>query len=225
MDVGGVFLVPSHAMLHDGLGGFAATVTDTDVARAHYYGVHAVDRAPAGPFDFGHYVAGFVEGLGVAPGGRQDFAASLGEWWSDTPLDVWSQVLPGSVQSLRTVASHYERLAIVSNSDGNVVDRLARHRICQIGSGAGVEVLCITDSAVKGVSKPDPRVFDDAIAAVGVRADEACYVGDSVSIDVRGAQAAGMCAVHLDPHGLCNDIDDHEHLTSLAGLVELLRAA
>ncbi len=49
-------------------------------------------------------------------------------------------------------------------------------------------------------TKPDPRAFDAALAAVGV-ADpaEAVFVGDRLFDDIFGAQRAGMRAVHV-PH-------------------------
>jgi len=52
-----------------------------------------------------------------------------------------------------------------------------------------------------GVEKPDPRIFGLALARAGLAPGEAAYVGDLYSVDVRGARAAGMGAVLLDPGG------------------------
>jgi FMN phosphatase YigB (HAD superfamily) len=49
------------------------------------------------------------------------------------------------------------------------------------------------------VEKPDPRIFRLALERAGVGPDEAVYVGDLYSVDIRGARAAGIEAVLLDP--------------------------
>ena len=62
-------------------------------------------------------------------------------------------------------------------------------------------------SGVEGVEKPDPRIFRLGLDRVGVRAEEAVYVGDSVAYDVGPANAVGMTAVLLDRRGR---YPDHE---------------
>ena len=49
-----------------------------------------------------------------------------------------------------------------------------------------------------GVPKPDPRIFEFALDLIGVRAEEAVMVGDSLEADVKGAIGAGMRAVLVD---------------------------
>jgi len=45
-----------------------------------------------------------------------------------------------------------------------------------------------------GVEKPDPRIFDPALAQTQLQPGDALYVGDTVD-DVRGARAAGLTPV------------------------------
>ena len=52
-----------------------------------------------------------------------------------------------------------------------------------------------------GVSKPDPRAFRAALDHAGVAADQAVHVGDHPDDDIRGAQAAGLRAVWVNPQG------------------------
>ena len=73
------------------------------------------------------------------------------------------------------------------------------------------------DSAVVGVEKPDARIFDSALSALGLPADQVGYVGDTLAFDVRGARAAGLRPIHIDPYGFCQ-ADDHAHVTSLADI-------
>ena len=44
-------------------------------------------------------------------------------------------------------------------------------------------------------AKPDPRLFAVALNAAGVAAEHAAHIGDSLTTDVSGAQAAGIHAV------------------------------
>jgi FMN phosphatase YigB (HAD superfamily) len=60
----------------------------------------------------------------------------------------------------------------------------------------------LIDSKLVGFEKPDPRIFQPALAGLGVAPEEALYVGDLYEVDVIGARRAGMAAVLLDPGGL-----------------------
>jgi FMN phosphatase YigB (HAD superfamily) len=65
-------------------------------------------------------------------------------------------------------------------------------------------VLPVLDFAVGsqdiGIEKPDPAIFQYALQATNVAADEAAYVGDEYMTDARAAQAAGMLGIFLDRH-------------------------
>lgn len=56
-------------------------------------------------------------------------------------------------------------------------------------------------SAAVGVAKPDPTIFYRALEQLGVPAGEVWHVGDSLRLDVGGAQAAGISAVWLNRSG------------------------
>jgi putative hydrolase of the HAD superfamily len=52
-----------------------------------------------------------------------------------------------------------------------------------------------------GVGKPDPKVFETLLAALGVSADDAWAVGDNLEADVRGAMRIGVHGVWVDRQG------------------------
>jgi HAD superfamily hydrolase (TIGR01509 family) len=58
---------------------------------------------------------------------------------------------------------------------------------------------------VHGPSKPDVGMFVHALGESGLPASAAVHVGDSLSCDVAGAQAAGWKAVWLNRAGAVND--------------------
>ncbi len=53
-------------------------------------------------------------------------------------------------------------------------------------------------SAVVGVTKPSPLLFEDALAQVNLPPASCLHVGDWYELDVRGARAAGMNALLFD---------------------------
>jgi putative hydrolase of the HAD superfamily len=59
----------------------------------------------------------------------------------------------------------------------------------------------VVTSAEVGAPKPDPRVFERALAITGAAASEALHVGDKVDNDIKGAAAAGVRAVLLQREG------------------------
>lgn len=60
----------------------------------------------------------------------------------------------------------------------------------------------IGTSARVGFQKPQPEIFERALAAVGVAPRDALHVGDNLSADIAGARRAGMRAVLVDRAGL-----------------------
>ena len=53
-----------------------------------------------------------------------------------------------------------------------------------------------------GVGKPDPRIFDRALAMLDVPPRQAVHVGDSLEADVAGARASGIGAVWVNRSGV-----------------------
>ncbi|NBV82255.1 MAG: hypothetical protein EBR63_03110 [Actinobacteria bacterium] len=70
-----------------------------------------------------------------------------------------------------------------------------------------------------GVEKPDPRIFDHALVHFeGIERSRIAYVGDSLVMDVRGARAAGLHPVLVDPY---DDAAGHD-VERIRALHELL---
>ena len=83
-------------------------------------------------------------------------------------------MIPGSVEALRDLKALGVKLAVVSNADGSVEQQLRDDGIGQVGPGDGVELDAVLDSAVVGVAKPDPRIFELALERIGVPAARRC---------------------------------------------------
>ncbi|HVM41184.1 MAG TPA: HAD family hydrolase [Acidimicrobiia bacterium] len=222
LDVGGVLLLPNHDIVLDALAA-AGVHLDADEAaldRAHYAGAAALTDFPAENVEVWNvYQRAYAVAAGVPDHLLDQACAALAAAFPR--LDMFSRPAPGAHEALSDLAATGVALAIVSNAQGQVEGLLADAGLCQCGPGAGVTVAAVIDSHAVGVAKPDPRIFELAMAAVGTTADRAVHVGDVVGADVDGATAAGITPLHLDPHGLCAD-GGHAHVTSLAEVVDLL---
>jgi putative hydrolase of the HAD superfamily len=76
----------------------------------------------------------------------------------------------------------------------------------------------VIDSHIVGVAKPDPRIFHLALEQWEIAPERVAYVGDSARYDVRGAEAAGLVPVQLDPYDDAAG-EDHERIGSLMELL------
>jgi putative hydrolase of the HAD superfamily len=56
-------------------------------------------------------------------------------------------------------------------------------------------------SATCGLMKPDPRVYELACEQLGVRPEEAVFVGDGANDELAGAERAGLRAVLIHRRG------------------------
>ena len=88
--------------------------------------------------------------------------------------------LPGATETIARLRAHGLALAVVSNWDETLPERLA-----------AFEVDAIVSSSEAGAPKPDPAIFRLALERLGVRPERALHVGDSPA-DEQGARAAGM---------------------------------
>ncbi|NBK79209.1 HAD family hydrolase [bacterium D16-76] len=73
--------------------------------------------------------------------------------------------------------------------------------------------------------KPDPRFYTAILSALGIRPQEALFVGDSLLNDVTGPQAAGIPACWVNRHGRTPGKARPAYtVASLAGLLPLVDA-
>jgi putative hydrolase of the HAD superfamily len=92
--------------------------------------------------------------------------------------------MPGAVRAVSELERLGLALAVVSNWDVALHGYLAQ-------LGLAGRFGAIVTSAEAGAPKPDPRIFELALARLRVRPERALHVGDSEA-DEEGARAAGM---------------------------------
>lgn len=93
-----------------------------------------------------------------------------------------------NLRVLREMKARGKKLALVSNADP-----------VEVAAWPDSPLDRILDTAVLscdvGHVKPDPEIYQIALDRLGVRADEAVFVGDGGSDELRGARAVGMRTV------------------------------
>ena len=233
-DIGGVFLVPHPRPIGDALRAAGVEIGDeVDVwRRAHYVGVRALtdvlnDHGSINERQvdvWAHYDVAHFSALGVHEADLEVAVRTRHELRLEGIAGkVWSLTLEENIEAFAELAAAGVATAIVSNNDGTAAEQLVEHEICQVGPGELTEVAAVVDSTVVGVAKPDPCIFEPALEALGTEPHRTLYVGDTVHADVRGATAADMPVVQLDPLELHAD-HDHARLPDVVALAALLLA-
>jgi putative hydrolase of the HAD superfamily len=101
---------------------------------------------------------------------------------------------PDVVPALGELRERGIALVIASNWDCSLPDWLRPAGILELVDG-------VVTSAEVGAAKPDPRVFERALAVAGVEPGAALHVGDKVDNDLEGAAAAGVRGVLVQREG------------------------
>jgi HAD superfamily hydrolase (TIGR01509 family) len=103
-------------------------------------------------------------------------------------------LLPAAGEAIERLGRLGMATAVVSNWDVGLREQLR---------GLGLDGLTVVTSAEAGAPKPEPAVFERALAELGVRPERALHVGDSEA-DEQGARAAGM---HFAPAPLATALE------------------
>lgn len=200
-DAGGIFVLPDPTVLGPLLAYYGGDPSIDRHRRAHYWAMAAKSRAGHLEADWDEYNRAYVASVGVPDRDLDAAATMLGR---TRTAHLWRWPIPESVAALRRLHESGMPIGVVSNASGQIAEVLARSGVCQVGEGVGVPVRVVIDSHVVGVAKPDPRIFEPALEHFpGIDRARIAYVGDSVTMDVGGARAAGLVPILLDPH------DDH----------------
>jgi putative hydrolase of the HAD superfamily len=140
---------------------------------------------PAAGHPWHELMATLLRGAGVAEPAVRD----LVDWlWAEQPrANLWRAEIPGMVDLARELTARGVRVAVLSNSEGRLAELLAE-------IGIGDAFAAVIDSGRIGIEKPDRRIFDHALAALGAT-EPGIHVGDSWPADIAGALGAGWRAI------------------------------
>ena len=183
---GAIALDPSALVVAEGEAKRALTRPDDLVDVAW----EIAEEAP-GARPWGLLVATMLARAGVA---RDRLAALVSALWREhRRFNLWSLVPAGLADAVARVRAAGVKVVIVSNSEGTLASLFE-----QVGVLAAFDA--VIDSGVVGVEKPDPRIFESALAPYAVSPSRAIHLGDTYATDVLGARAAGMRVALVDVH-------------------------
>ena len=101
---------------------------------------------------------------------------------------------PFAVESIRSVRELGLKTALVSNAGLTTAPSL-RLMLDEYGLAPYLDACVFSDELE--LAKPNPRLFLDALDALGVEPPDAAFVGDSPHNDIFGARQAGLLAVQI----------------------------
>ncbi len=214
-DAGWTLVFPDYTLLRRVASGYGYDITSARWERAaaeftRYYDEawkHGEDR-----WGLAHFCEWVLERVGVGQGHVVPIAKAL--QLQDAQRSLWSCAYPWVYETLDRLSRQGYRMSVISNADGRVREGFEALRLAQYFED-------IFDSHIVGYAKPDARLFEHAMSAVGTLASECLYVGDLYYVDVLGANRAGMAAVHLDPYSLYQGLPGL-HFPTVASLPDLL---
>ena len=119
-----------------------------------------------------------------------------------------------SATVLHSLAEKYP-LVLVSNFYGNIETVLRDF-------GIDTCFKAVIESAVMGVRKPDPRIFEHGVKALGLLPDQVLVVGDSYRKDILPAESIGCQVLWLKGKGWTAEEDAQLHPNTILRLGEVL---
>ena len=112
------------------------------------------------------------------------FGVSLTKWHAED-----ERLYPDAADCLAKLHSRY-KIGIIANQSLGTAERLAQHGILPY-------IDLVIASAEEGVSKPDRRIFEIALARGGCIPEKAVMIGDRIDNDIVPAKAIGMQTVWI----------------------------
>ena len=141
------------------------------------------------------YPQEFIEKSGLAEGLTTNDQQHMTNSFKQAFRAAWGTthtLVPEAKEMLDTLKNKGYRLFAASNSFGH----LQRSRLEHAGILGYFEDTYISMDI--GYDKPDIRFYEEALRRCGLPASEVLMIGDSMTTDVLGAQAAGMDALFFD---------------------------
>jgi len=128
--------------------------------------------------------------------------------------EAW-RLYPETLSTLEELQRRGLKLGVISNFDARLFGLLD-------GLGITPFVDPVVISTHAGAAKPERGIFTQALARIGVAAEEALHVGDSYEADIVGAKTVGITPVFVDRRMQGEESNDYSTVSNLADLLEIL---
>ena len=104
-------------------------------------------------------------------------------------------------------------LVLVSNFYGNIETVLEDFGIRKYFKD-------IIESAVLGIRKPDPRIFEHGVKSLGILPEQTLVIGDSLRKDIEPAESLGCQVLWIKGEGWTKEEDEQTHPNTIYALEE-----
>ena len=141
------------------------------------------------------------------------------EAWAQETAAYCDRAARECIEEARPVLETLSRqmpLMLVSNFYGNIDSVLRAYDIRQYFKG-------IIESAVVGVRKPNPTLFQLGVVALELNPGEVLVVGDSLHKDIEPAEMIGCQVMWLKGKGWTDDEDAYTHSCMISDIGEVLK--
>ncbi|MFQ5593834.1 MAG: HAD family hydrolase [Anaerolineae bacterium] len=200
-DAGGTLVFPDQSFLAQQAQAQGIEVTGEQLFAGHYQLIYTLDAYVRQHGRFPKvwprgYARALFELLGIGTPAI-DVIAHAAEA-RHRQKNLWTFTFSWVDATLSQLAAQGYRMSVISNSDGRAAEILHDLDLAQYFEH-------VFDSAVLGVEKPHPAIFEVTLRELSLQPANALYIGDVFYIDVWSANQVGLGGVHLDPLGLYAD--------------------
>jgi len=135
---------------------------------------------------------------------------------------ITAHVIEGAFEALEAIRKEEYRIGMIANGDSAGIRKI----IEATGLQDYFDVIVISEEV--GIEKPYQRIFEVALAKLGVKPENAVMVGNKIDADILGANRAGMKSVWFRWNTRYSDTIDSSQekpdftINSLFGLPGLL---
>jgi HAD superfamily hydrolase (TIGR01509 family) len=112
---------------------------------------------------------------------KSELMTAATKHWIFTEADLY----PEALNTIKKLTDAGLKIGLVANQPTSVVGSLKRDGIFDFIKYAGI-------SALVGVEKPDPKIFELALEGLGVSASETIHIGNRIDTDVLPAKKLGF---------------------------------
>ena len=124
------------------------------------------------------------------PWNREPELRDFLDFWQST-FPKCAQPMPGLYEVLETLQGRGIRMGIVTNGP----EAMQNGKIDRLDIRVYFRTIVVSEAV--GISKPEPGIFEMALADLGLPPSEVFFVGDSPTNDIQGAEAFGLTPVWI----------------------------
>ncbi len=155
----------------------------------------------------------------LSPERASDLAERMATAFTSRRVEVM-QPFPGAMEALATFRARGLKLALITNGQADT----QRAKVTRFDLESRMDTVLIEGEL--GFGKPDPRVYETAMARLGSTPETTWCIGDHLEWEVTMPQSLGLTGVWIDwaQRGLPEGAKPDLHLQALAELPDLMPA-